>query len=139
VIMINFGSSFLRTEYQSAGEVFEKRMEDYRQANGLESDSPEFFSYYTAQRRANPVGTLADVVAHIDHVVNLVGIDHVGIGSDFDGVTTLPTWLQDVSEYPDLIEALLKKGYTEGDIEKVLGGNALRVWAGVERVARDGR
>jgi membrane dipeptidase len=64
--------------------------------------------------------------------VTLAGIDHVGIGSDFDGVgDTLPVGLKDVSAYPALIEGLLRRGYSEADIEKILGGNLLRVWSAV--------
>ena len=61
----------------------------------------------------------------------------MGLGSDFDGVTALPAGLQDVSEYPNLVAELLQRGYSDEDIEKILGGNALRVWAGVERVAQE--
>ena len=72
---------------------------------------------------------------HIDHVVDLVGIEHVGLGSDYDGVFTLSADLQDVRAYPNLIEELLRRGYTEDEIAKILGGNLLRVWKGVEQVA----
>lgn len=78
-----------------------------------------------------------DVAAHIDYVVKLAGIDHVGIGSDFDGVgPTLPRGLEDVSKYPNLIRELLKLGYSETDIEKLSGRNLLRVWSEVEAVAK---
>lgn len=76
------------------------------------------------------------MVAHIDHVRRIAGIDHVGLGSDFDGVgDSLPTGLKDVSMYPNLIARLLAAGYSEGDVAKVLGGNLLRVWRENERVA----
>ena len=77
------------------------------------------------------------VLDHIDHVVMLVGVDHVGLGSDFDGVTALPAGLLDASEYPNLVAELLKRGYSDEDVGKILGGNALRVWSGVERVAQE--
>ena len=70
-------------------------------------------------------------------MVSLVGVDHVGFGSDFDGVAALPVGIDDVSSYPNLIEALLDAGYTEEEIEKIAGGNILRVWAEVERVAEE--
>jgi membrane dipeptidase len=136
VIMINFGSSFLRTEYQAAGTRIQQQIRAYLTQNNLERTSPEAIAHFREQRRANPVGTVDDVVAHIDHVVQLVGVDHVGLGSDFDGVFALPDGLQDVSQYPNLVYALLQKGYSEEDIEKILGGNALRVWSEVERVAQ---
>ena len=73
---------------------------------------------------------------HFDHVVALTGIDHVGIGSDYDGVgDSLPVGLKDVSQFPNLIEGLLQRGYSEEDIRKILGENVLRVWAEVERYA----
>ena len=78
------------------------------------------------------LGTLQELVDHIDHIVELAGIEHVGIGSDFDGVTALPEGLEDVSTYPNLIAELLRRGYSDEDIEKILGGNALRVWQAVE-------
>ena len=73
---------------------------------------------------------------HIDHVVELVGIDHVGIGSDYDGVgDSLPEGLKDVSSYPNLVLGLLDRGYSEADIENILGANLLRVWSAVEAFA----
>ena len=81
---------------------------------------------------------VTDVVDHIDRVVELVGIDHVGIGSDYDGVgDTLPNGLKDVSTYPNLIAELQKRGYSTNDIQKILGGNIARVWREVEEYARN--
>ena len=83
---------------------------------------------------AKPVpATLADVVAHIDHVVKLAGINSVGIGSDFDGVGCTPTGLEDVSKYPNLTRALLEKGYKADDIRKIYGVNTLRLLRAVEK------
>ena len=76
------------------------------------------------------------VVDHIEHAVKLVGADHVGFGSDFDGVgDSLPTGLKDVSMYPAILYGLLRRGYTESDIEKICGGNLLRVWQQVKDAA----
>ena len=81
---------------------------------------------------------VSDVVDHIDRVVELVGIDHVGIGSDYDGVgDTLPNGLKDVSTYPNLIAELQNRGYSTSDIQKILGGNFARVWREVEEYARN--
>ena len=78
------------------------------------------------------------MAAHIDHVVKLVGIEHVGLGSDFEGVgDTLPEGLKDVSQYPNLIYELLRMGYTEEEIRMICSGNILRVWEQVERVAEN--
>jgi membrane dipeptidase len=73
------------------------------------------------------MASLDDVVAHIDHVVKIAGIDHVGIGSDFDGISDAPRGLEDESKMPTLTAALLKRGFSEGDIKKVMGENTLRV------------
>lgn len=135
VIMINFGSAFLRTEYRPMSTPIQQKLAVFLSQNNLARDSPEAVRYFEQLRKENPVGTIDDVVAHIEHVVNLVGIDYVGLGSDFDGVTTLPEGLNDVSMYPNLVYELLKRGYSDEDIIKLLGGNAMRVWDEVERVA----
>jgi membrane dipeptidase len=83
-------------------------------------------------RRLPPV-TVARVVDHIDHIVKLVGIDHVGVGSDFDGIQAVPTDLASVADLPNLTKELLKRGYTEEDIDKILGGNIMRVMEEVEK------
>ena len=85
-----------------------------------------------------PYANVSIVADHIDRAVNLVGIDHVGLGSDFDGVgDSLPEGLKDVSMYPNLINELLTRGYTKEDLKKILSGNLLRVWKQVESYARN--
>ncbi len=82
---------------------------------------------------AKPVrATLADVVAHINHVAKSVGVDFVGIGSDFDGVSCVPAGLEDVSQWPNLTRALLEEGYSTGEVHKILGGNMVRFMKSVE-------
>jgi len=81
-------------------------------------------------------GTLHDVVDHIDHLVNVAGIDHVGIGSDFDGVPRLPEQLESVASYPLITQELLNRGYDETSVHKILGGNILRVLRVAEEVAK---
>ena len=137
VIMINFGSSFLRSEYQEQGRALGQRIDQYLTENNLDPRSAEGAMYREAQRKSNLIGTVQDVADHIDHVVALTSVDHVGLGSDYDGVTALPAGLQDVSTYPNLVAELLKRGYSDEDVGKILGGNALRVWASAERVARE--
>lgn len=136
VIMINFGSSFVSKETQ------DWRNNQTKQKNALikklGEDSPEVAAFDEKYRKENPYpySTLSQVLDHIDHVVELIGIDHVGIGSDFDGVgDSLPTGLKDVSTYPNLIQGMLDRGYSRKDIEKVLSGNLLRVWSEVEEYA----
>ena len=138
VIMINFGSAFLRADAYEQSRAFFEAFEHHLAENGLERDSPEAKAFTEAYMAQNPriYADLADVVAHIDHVVDLVGIDHVGFGSDFDGVgDSLPTGLKDVSQYPNLVAALLEAGYSEDDLRKMAGENLLRVWSEVETVA----
>lgn len=85
---------------------------------------------------SDPVNaTLEHVADHIMHIGNLIGFDHVGLGSDFDGIESVPAGLEDVSKFPDLIEELLKRGVSDDDAGKVAGGNMLRVWREVDRVA----
>jgi len=87
-------------------------------------------------KRKSPPVNLADVVAHIDHAVKLVGVEAVGIGSDFDGIEQVPVGLEDVSKFPNLTRALLEKGYSASDIRKIYGGNTLRLMRAVEAAAR---
>ncbi len=90
-------------------------------------------------KHASVLADVEDVADHIDHVKKLVGVDHVGFGSDFDGVgDSLPAGLKDASNYPNLIEALLKRGYSDDDTKKICGENLLRVWKAVESVAASG-
>ena len=85
-----------------------------------------------------PAVTWEKVVEHIEHAIKVAGIDHVGLGSDFDGAI-MPLGMEDASKLPRITDALLKKGYSERDVEKVLGENVLRVMEQVERVARTSR
>ena len=137
VIMISFGSTFLRSGFRAAQQDMRDRIESQMQELGLERYEAEGVRYFESERKANSIGTVRDVADHIDHVVHLVGIDHVGLGSDFDGVTALPSDLQDVSMYPRLVAELLRRGYSDEDLAKILGGNALRVWEDVERIAAE--
>ena len=77
------------------------------------------------------------VVDHIDHLVQVMGIDHVGLGSDYDGAGTMPLQLEDVSGYPYITQELLNRGYSKKQIHKIMGGNLLRVLRQVEKVARE--
>ena len=140
VVMINFGSSFLTAEYRNREDEGLKEVMAYLKARNLKFSDPEAQAYIEQYRKEHPItmADVSDVADHIDHVVKLVGIDHVGLGSDFDGVgDSLPTGLKDVSQYPNLIYEMLKRGYSEVDIRKVCGENLLRVWSAVEQRARD--
>jgi membrane dipeptidase len=92
-------------------------------------------NFYCNFLTTNKPAKLSDVVAHIDHAVKVGGVDHVGIGSDFDGIPCAPEGLEDVSKFPNLTRALLEKGYSAEDIRKIYGGNLLRVMRSVEQAA----
>jgi membrane dipeptidase len=140
VVQINFGSAFLREDSNKQGMAGFTALAEYQQANELPDGDLALDEFRERWLEEHPTiyADIADVVAHIDHVVDVAGIDHVGLGSDFDGVgDSLPTGLKDVSDYPNLVYELLKRGYSDEDIRKVLGENLMRVWAEVERVAAD--
>jgi membrane dipeptidase len=132
VIQINFGSSFISDAYR---KNFSPLWEYLEKTKMSEEEQMTYIKRFTAEHPMDRAD-ITEVVAHIDHVVNLVGVNHVGIGSDFDGVgDSLPYGLKDVSAYPNLIYQLLKKGYTVEDVEKICSGNILRVWSQVEKIA----
>ncbi len=139
VVMINFGSSFVTEEALSYGTKLRLAYAAFRTENAEleEADArAQFGAAYTEKHGAYPYATLDQVLDHFDRVVELAGIDHVGIGSDYDGVgDSLPVGLKDVSAFPNLVEGLLDRGYSEDDIRKVLGENLLRVWSEVETAA----
>jgi membrane dipeptidase len=108
----------------------------------LEQQFPSDQQRVDAQLRkwelANPRSnacSVHDVLDHIDHVINVAGIDHVGLGSDYDGIPATPTQLGDVSTFPVITQGLLDRGYSEAEIRKVLGENVLRVFREAEAVA----
>ena len=139
VIQINFGSSFLSGKIRIERSKIWKEIDSLLAKNKLERNSPAGKKFIKDYWKKNKSGyaDVKDVADHIDHVVKLVGIDHVGIGSDYDGVgDSLPTGLKDVSQYPNLIYELLKRGYSDEDIEKICGKNLLRVWQQVEKTAK---
>lgn len=138
VIQINYGSSFLTEEANKFGDVRTAAFEAYADANDVEKtlDNRIVWLEENAADFPYPYATLDQTLDHFDHIVELVGIDHVGVGSDYDGVgDSLPLGLKDVSSYPTLIEGLLGRGYSEEDIAKILGGNLMRVWKEVEAYA----
>jgi membrane dipeptidase len=139
VIQINFGSGFIDGQSQKQMDSMRKEVEALLKGKGLEFSDEKAKPIIAEYRAAHPrkFATVEQVAEHIDHVKKLVGIDHVGLGSDFDGVgDSLPTGLKDVSQYPNLVRVLLEKGYSEQDVEKLLGANVLRVWQSVEDYAR---
>ncbi len=130
VVMINFGSTFIsQTAIEWRGRA--KAAEASFVAANADATDKAKTAHMETWKEANPLpyATAEDVANHIDHVVQLVGVDHVGFGSDFDGVgDSLPVGLKDASGYPRLIQILLERGYTDADIVKISSGNLLRVW-----------
>ena len=131
VVMVNFFSGFIVPEYASA--MMKARDELKAKYPDPKAFSKAFSAWIKSAKL--PRGTIADVANHIDHIAKVAGIDHVGIGSDFDGITAWPAGLEDVSTYPRLTEELLKRGYSEADVHKVLGGNVLRAFREAGKVA----
>jgi membrane dipeptidase len=142
VVMINYEVSFLSEEYRVASEKTSGGVVAQLAALSKKCGGDEACSTLESARintEAMNNGTLPKVswdkiIEHIDHAVKVAGADHVGLGSDFDGAT-MPIGMEDASKLPKITDALLKKGYSEADIEKILGGNILRVMEQVERVA----
>nr|HMS70878.1 dipeptidase [Saprospiraceae bacterium] len=127
VIQVNFGSTFLDGSLKPNWDKFDKLLSD----KNLKESDPEAKKLMTEFEAKNGslFSDVEKVADHIDLIVKLAGIDHVGLGSDFDGVgDSLPTGLKDVSQYPNLIYVLLKRGYTDEQIEKICYKNVWRVW-----------
>jgi len=140
VIQINFGSSFLTVDAMNWYEQMDEARKAFLAKNGFDKNGEEARQFGLSYREAHPLpfATMVDVVAHFQHMIDLVGVDHVGIGSDFDGVgDSLPAGLKSVADYPNLIEALLRLEYSADDIAKIMGGNLMRVWRATEAYAAD--
>ncbi len=144
VIQINYHVGFLSQEFRSAEKAnpeleksiaseVQKRCGDEQGCQLIETD--KIVREYVAQGKL-PRVEYTKIIEHIDHAVKVAGINHVGLGSDFDGAS-MPFGMEDASKLPQITEALLRKGYSEGDIKKILGENTLRVMAEVERVSRE--
>ena len=139
IVMVNYGSAFLTQAAQDYGTARREAFAVFLEENSVEESAETEATFRAGYEKENgeyPYATLDETLDHFDHIVKLTSIDHVGIGSDYDGVgDSLPLDLKDVSSYPNLVEGLLRRGYSEDDIEKVLGGNLLRVWREVESIA----
>ncbi len=140
VVQINFGSMFLLEESLNQTKAAWENFREYMKEHEVSWQAEEMKAYREDYFKEIPriYGHVSDVAKHIDHVVKLVGVDHVGFGSDFEGVgDSLPEGLKSVAGYPNIIYELLKKGYTEEDIRKICGENLLRVWSEVRQIAKD--
>lgn len=128
VVGVNFYSGFLSEEFRKADlaqeEEREKEVAEARRRNADDRDIGEIYDRYIARL---PRPDFEILLRHIDHIAETAGIDHVGLGSDFDGVTNVPLEMDDCTKLPLLTERLLARGYDETDVRKILGGNMLRV------------
>lgn len=134
VVMINFFSGFVVPESAANIRDFFEVRRKIESEFGI--DTPASKNELVKWRSSHPIypGDAAVVVEHIHHVAKTAGIDHVGLGSDFDGIEVVPKGLEDVSKYPVITELLLRKGYSQADIHKILSGNMLRVMKACDRV-----
>jgi membrane dipeptidase len=130
VIMVNFFPEFILPEGARGYEVGKTVRKQF-------ATEKEFFAAMRQWRKENPLppATVHHVVDHIEHIIQVAGIDHVGLGSDFDGIPSVPQQLEDVSKYPVITQVLLDRGYNREHILKVLGGNLLRAMRAAEQVA----
>jgi membrane dipeptidase len=144
VVQINYHVGFLSQEFRDAekanpeinkaiAEELQKLCGDNEACQLLEGD--RLTRKYVEEGKL-PRVDWTKIIEHINHAVKVAGVDHVGLGSDFDGAN-MPYGMEDATKLPKITEALLKKGYSEGDVKKILGENTLRVMAEVERVSRE--
>jgi len=143
VIDINFYSRFVDQEYANAykkiADQVEAAVEAARKqavAQGKRLSYPDEVKVRQKYQGSLPTPSFTRIADHIDHAAKVGGVEHVGLGSDFDGVDSIPRGMEDASRLPDLVRELVRRGYTEGDLEKILGGNLLRVMHQVEDTAR---
>jgi membrane dipeptidase len=146
VMDINFYSGFLSQAYADAYKKIGKQVEAeiaaararYAQ-QGKRLPYPEEVKIEQPLLKDLPVPSYTVIADHIDHAVQVGGIEHVGLGSDFDGIDSAPLGMEDISKLPDLVRELARRGYNEQDLKKILGGNLLRVMQQVEHVSREMR
>jgi membrane dipeptidase len=139
VVMVTFVPSFLVADGAEAMKGFLAELRRLEGAHPGDTVAIEAGMEAYEQAHPEPKATVADVADHIDHVREMAGVDHIGVGSDFDGASAMPEGLADVSCYPNLFAELLDRGYSEDDCAKIAGRNALRVMRDSERVAEEAR
>jgi len=135
IVMVTFVESFTSEELR---QFYAERSGYREKLESLYPGQPDIISEKMdewSDENEAPKSTLEQVADHIDHIRDQIGVDHIGIGGDYDGITSLPTGLDDVSTYPNLFAELLKRGYSEEDLRKIAGENMLRVLRGVEETA----
>jgi len=147
VAMVNFNCGFISGDYNARAKKFAddhpKEMQQYRELRRKYTNKDPGVTYQDLQALEQQFESavarppFSALMQHIEHMVKVAGVDHVGIGSDFDGVTCLPQGIDSVADLPKISEALVQRGYTSEQIQKILGGNVLRVFAETEKVSRE--
>jgi len=135
VVMVTFVPKFVSSAAYTHSLKREAESERLKKVDGTTGISLEDELIKWDAKNPEPIAILADVADHIDHIRNVAGIEHIGIGSDFEGTPTFPQGLEDVSKFPQLTAELMARGYRGEDVEKILGGNILRVIRDVEKVS----
>src|SRR5919112_2983276 len=143
VVMVNFYPAFLDERVRVAGLERDQKLKAQRDAlrEQFKGDPKRLDEELKKLNDANPIPntTLSMLVDHIEHIAKVAGVDHVGLGSDFDGIPNLPEGLRDVADLPVITYELLRRGHSDADVLKILGGNLMRAFAEAERVAAVGR
>jgi membrane dipeptidase len=136
VVMVNYYPAFIVPE---AARIMLRMFDVRRELEQKYPDPKEYEKALEAWQKENPIpnGSIHDVLDHIDHIVKVAGADHVGLGSDYDGISRVPAQLEDVSSYPLITQGLLDRGYSEADIRKIMGENMLRVIRDAEKTAKN--
>lgn len=136
VVMVTFVPGFLSPKVAAWNKL--QTAERARLTQQFPNDATAVTSGVDAWTKTNPAprATVSDAADHIDHIRKVAGIDHIGIGGDFDGIESVPLGLEDVSTYPSLSAELLRRGYKDEEIQKILGQNVLRVMRGAEQVSK---
>ena len=132
VVMVNFNPGFVSEAVRLYGDSVTEWARALRAAGADSATRADSLKAWTAR---GPKATLKQAADHIEHIRDVAGVDHVGLGSDFDGISDVPLGLEDVSKFPDLVAELLRRGWAEADVKKVVGLNALRVMRDAERVS----
>jgi len=133
VVMVNFYPGFIVPEGARASKEMFRIYREFKDKYGNEAELQAAFEQWRKEHPF-PTGSVHTLVDHIEHIVNTAGVDHVGLGSDFDGITVVPKQLEDVSCYPNITQELLNRGHKKEEIIKILGGNLLRVFREAEKI-----
>jgi membrane dipeptidase len=132
VIHLNFFSAFVDSTFQAKNMAFRRKHKaelDALLATGIQQEYAQSTIAEKYKEESDAIKPdIEALMKHLDHIVKLIGVDHVGLGSDFDGIDSAPKQLRTVVDYPEFTKALIKRGYSDTDIEKILGGNFLRVY-----------